>query len=83
MDISTLVKVIAAVGGILTAAKVIHDFSLGGQARRREEYRFAKEFLKDLHVSEGATNFIRWRLSVACMRLLARPAFARKMSNIC
>lgn len=37
MDISTLIKVIAAVGAILTAAKVIHDFSLGGQARRREE----------------------------------------------
>ncbi|CAI3802778.1 hypothetical protein GLGCALEP_03203 [Pseudomonas sp. MM221] len=53
MDISTLIKVIAAVGAILTAAKVIHEFSLGGQARRREEYRFAKEFLNDLHAPEG------------------------------
>lgn len=34
MDISTLIKVIAAVGAILTAAKVIHEFSLGGHPRR-------------------------------------------------
>ncbi|VVO40150.1 hypothetical protein [Pseudomonas fluorescens] len=54
MDIGTIIKIIFAVGAILTAAKIIYEFSLGGQTRRREEYRFAKEFLKDLYSAEEA-----------------------------
>lgn len=52
MDISTFIKVIVAVGTIFGAARVIHEFSLGGHTRRREEYRFAKEFLSDFKAEE-------------------------------
>lgn len=52
MDLSTIIKVFVAISAIFGAAKVIYDFSLGGHTRRREEYRFAKEFLKDLYKAE-------------------------------
>ena len=53
MDISTIIKVIVAVSAIFGAARVIHELSLGGHTRRREEYRFAKEFLKDFYKAEA------------------------------
>jgi hypothetical protein len=49
MDFSTIFKIVVAISAILGAAKVIYEFTLGGHTRRREEYRFAKEFLNDLH----------------------------------
>lgn len=48
MDIETIVKLITVLLGIVGAAKVIFDLSSGSKAKLRDEYRFAKEFLKDL-----------------------------------
>jgi len=54
MDISTIIKIVVAISAILGAAKVIYEFTLGGHTRRREEYRFAKEFLNDLYKVDEA-----------------------------
>lgn len=48
MDIETIIKLITVVFGIIGAAKVIFDLSSGSKVKLRDEYRFAKEFLKDL-----------------------------------
>lgn len=48
VDIETTVKLITVILGIIGAAKVIIDLSAGSKAKLRDEYRFAKEFLKDL-----------------------------------
>lgn len=48
MDIETTVKLITVIFGIIGAAKIIFDLSSGSKAKLRDEYRFAKEFLKDL-----------------------------------
>ncbi|MEC6742972.1 hypothetical protein [Pseudomonas qingdaonensis] len=52
MDLSTIIKVVVAVSAILGAAKVIYELTLGGHTRRREEYRFAKEFLRDFYKAD-------------------------------
>ncbi len=48
MDLGNIIKIIIALGTMAGVAKVIYEFSVGGKLRLREEYRFAKEFLKDL-----------------------------------
>jgi hypothetical protein len=48
MDIETIIKLITAIIAILGATKIIYEFSAGSKLRLREEYRFAKEFLKDV-----------------------------------
>lgn len=47
MDFGDVVKMIGAALSIITAAKITYELSLGGKAKLREEYRFAKEFLRD------------------------------------
>ena len=48
VEIETTVKIITVIFGIIGAAKVIFDLSAGSKVKLREEYRFSKEFLKDL-----------------------------------
>ncbi|UUQ64865.1 hypothetical protein NLK61_27345 [Pseudomonas fuscovaginae UPB0736] len=52
MDWQIVLHLLAAVGAIAGAAKVIIDFSTGSKARLKEDYRFAKEFLHDFTNSE-------------------------------
>lgn len=48
MDLSFIIKIIIALGTMAGAAKIVYELAVGGKLRLREEYRFAKEFLKDL-----------------------------------
>jgi hypothetical protein len=48
VEIETAVKIITVIFGIIGAAKIIFDLSSGSKIKLREDYRFAKEFLKDL-----------------------------------
>jgi hypothetical protein len=48
VEVETIVKIITVIFGIIGAAKVIFDLSAGSKVKLRDEYRFAKEFLRDL-----------------------------------
>lgn len=48
MEIETIFKLVTAALGIFGVARIIYDFSTGSKNKLREEYRFAKEFLRDL-----------------------------------
>ncbi|MEI8613671.1 hypothetical protein P4S54_08215 [Shewanella sp. PP-He15 brown] len=48
METETIIKIITVIFGIIGAAKIIFDLSTGSKVKLRDEYRFAKEFLKDL-----------------------------------
>ena len=48
MDVENAIKIIAALVAMAGAAKIVYELSIGGKLRLREEYRFAKEFLRDL-----------------------------------
>jgi hypothetical protein len=48
MDAGIIFKIVTALLGIIGVAKIIYEVSSGSKLRLREEYRFAKEFLKDL-----------------------------------
>lgn len=47
MDIAEIAKLILAVAGILTGAKILYDIAVANKSNLREEYRFAREFLDD------------------------------------
>ncbi|WP_095129527.1 hypothetical protein [Pseudomonas sp. Irchel s3h14] len=51
MELGYIIKIIVALGTMAGAAKVVYELSVGGKLRLREEYRFAKEFLKDLETT--------------------------------
>lgn len=51
MDLGYIIKIIVALGTMAGVAKVVYELSIGGKLRLREEYRFAKEFLKDLETT--------------------------------
>ncbi|HCH1223243.1 hypothetical protein D5E87_10525 [Vibrio parahaemolyticus] len=46
MDFELVIKVIAAVVGIIGAGRVIYELVSGVQSKLRDEYKFAKEFLE-------------------------------------
>lgn len=48
VEIETILKLATAIVGMISAAKIIFELSSGSKLKLREEYRFAKEFLKDL-----------------------------------
>ena len=48
MEIEYIIKIIIALGTMAGVAKIVYEFTNGSKLRLREEYRFAKEFLKDL-----------------------------------
>ncbi|MCI0919425.1 hypothetical protein JNA64_19890 [Pseudomonas stutzeri] len=48
MEIETIFKLVTAALGIFGVAKIIYEFSTGSKNKLREEYRFAKEFLRDI-----------------------------------
>lgn len=51
LEIEYIIKIIVALGTMAGVAKIVYEFSSGTKSRLREEYRFAKEFLKDLEAS--------------------------------
>lgn len=51
MELGYIIKIIVALGTMAGVAKVVYELSVGGKLRLREEYRFAKEFLKDLEAT--------------------------------
>ena len=51
MELEYLIKIIVALGTMAGVAKIVYEFSSGSKSRLREEYRFAKEFLKDLETT--------------------------------
>ncbi|RMP68472.1 hypothetical protein [Pseudomonas syringae group genomosp. 3] len=51
MELRYIIQLIVAIGTMAGVAKVVYELSIGGKLRLREEYRFAKEFLKDLEVT--------------------------------
>lgn len=48
MDFEIVLKIFGCVAAIAATARVVFEFSSGGKARLRDEYRFAKEFLTDI-----------------------------------
>ena len=59
MDVEIIFKVVTAIGGIIGVGKVIYELSSGSKLRLREEYRFAKEFLKDVQQEKGIHPLIK------------------------
>lgn len=47
MDWGLVARILLAIVGIFTAAKVLYDIGIGKKSNLREEYKFAKEFLDD------------------------------------
>lgn len=48
VEIETIFKLVTATLGIFGVARIIYEFSTGSKNKLREEYRFAKEFLRDI-----------------------------------
>lgn len=53
MDLGIIAPIFSAIAAMAAATRVFFEFSFGGKARLREEYKFAKEFLHDLETNEG------------------------------
>jgi len=48
VEVETIFKLVTTTLGIFGAARIIYEFSTGSKNKLREEYRFAKEFLRDI-----------------------------------
>jgi hypothetical protein len=48
MDISTIIKSIAAIATLVGAGKAYYDLIAGKSVRLRDDYRFSREFLNDI-----------------------------------
>lgn len=59
MEIDTILKSAAALTGVVGAAKIIYELSIGGRGRLREEYRFAKEFMDALEENPRIHPFLK------------------------
>ncbi len=59
MDAEIILKFLAALVGLIGAAKIFYDFSTGRRSRMRDEYKFAKDFFLDLNSTSPMHPFLR------------------------
>ncbi len=52
MDMENIYKAATAIAAVIGGSRVIYELTLGTHSRLRDDYRFAKEFLHDLHQTD-------------------------------
>jgi hypothetical protein len=61
MDFATIVQLLTVIGVIAAATKVIRELSFMGKSRLAEEYRIAKEVLKDIEQNPDLPLLVKER----------------------
>lgn len=58
-ELEMVLKSVAVLVGLVGAAKVIYELALGSHGRRREEYKFAKDFFQALKEDPSMHPFLK------------------------
>lgn len=59
MDYDLVFKGITLLLGVVGAAKIIYEFSMGRKSRMRDEYKFARDFLSDVKANKDLHPFLK------------------------
>lgn len=59
MDYDLVFKIITLLLGVVGAAKIFYEYSMGRRSRMREEYKFARDFLSEVKANKDLHPFLK------------------------